>query len=420
MDRPVSPSLRRARSRNRWLVVVGLVVLVASLALAMSTLGPALPSVERAALHVGAVKRGAMVRDVRGSGTLVPEQIRFVQAESEGRVERILVAPGAAVHPDTLLLVLGNAELDQAAFDAEWQLRGAMAQLDRLRAQLESDELGMKASLAALETEASQADLDAAASERLAEEKLISGVDLRRSLARAEGLRERRGIERERLTAVAASSAAQLSVQRAEVERARAWLARKREQVAALHVRAGVEGVLEQTGDTGPLQVGQRISPGDTLAKIVEPTGLKAVLKIPETQAKDLQLDLAVTIDTRNGTVPGRVVRIDPSARSGTVTVEVRIEGALPKGARPESSVDGVIELERLPSVLYVGRPVQAQQDTTVGLFRVTHGVAERVPVRLGRSSVSVVEIVEGLAEGDEVVLSDMTEWMDYERIRLK
>lgn len=421
MDRPIPGAVRRQRRTRRWLLTAGLLAAGTSIAFALSRLEPALPSVERASLHVGRVQRGAMVRQVRGSGSMVPERVQLVQAESEGRVVRILVPPGAAVAPDTLLLVMENPELDQEAFDAEWQLKAARAQLDRLRAQLVSDQLGLRSGLAALEAEASQAELDARASERLAAEKLVAALELQRARSRADGLRERLEIERQRLQAVERSHGAQLTEQEAAVERARAWLGRKRAQVAALRVLAGVTGVVQQTGDATPLEVGRRVMPGATLARIVEPTRLKAVLKIAETQAKELQLGQVAAIDTRNGTVPGRIVRIDPAARNGTVAVDVQLTGPLPTGVRPETSVDGVIELERLPSVLFVERPVQAQAGATVGLFMVTEGedVARRVPVRLGRGSVSVIEVVAGLQAGDQVILSDMASWADHDRVRL-
>jgi HlyD family secretion protein len=392
-----------------------------TIALAVSRVEPALPSVDRALLHLGTVQRGEMVREVRGSGTLVPEQIRFVQAESDGRVERMLVQPGAQVRSDTVLMELSNPELEQAAFDAEWQLESAGAELDRLRAQLVNERLTLQSAIVALGMEAAQAELDARTNEELAAQGLISASETERSRARAGGLGERLAFERQRLVTTEHSGEAHLAVQRAAVERARAWLERKRQQVAALRVRAGTDGVLQQTGDASPLQVGQRVTPGATLAKIVDPTRLRALLKVAETQAQDLQLGQPASIDTRHGTVPGRVARIDPAAQNGTVTVEVELEGRLPKGARPESSVDGVIELERLVAVLYVGRPAQGAADATVGLFRVTDGgdVAERVSVELGAGSVHVIEVRRGLEAGDQVILSDMAAWGDHERIRL-
>jgi HlyD family secretion protein len=371
---------------------------------------------------VGTVQRGEMVRQVRGNGTLVPEQIRFVQAETDGRVERILVQPGAVVTTDMVLIELSNPELEQAAFDSEWQLKAAEAQLTKLRAQLENDQLAVKASVIALKAEATEAELDAHANEELAKERLVSRLETQRSRSKADALRERFELEQGRLKTCAQSTDAQLAVQQAEVERARALLTRKRQQVAALRVRAGVDGVLQQIGDALLLQVGQRITPAATLAKIVEPTRLKAVLKIPEAQVRDVQIGQKTEIDTRNGLVPGRVVRIDPAAQGGTVTVDVKLEGLLPKGARPDLNVDGVIELERLESVLYVGRPVQGQAESTVGLFKLVDGgrTAHRVLVKLGRSSVSVIEVVHGLQPGDQVILSDMAAWDAHERVRIQ
>ena len=422
MDVPISPELLRRRRRQRWLLASGVLAVSTLATLGLSRLQPALPSVDEDALYVGTVQRGDLVCQVRGSGSLVPEQTQFVQAETGGRIERILVQPGTAVAADTLLMELANPELEQAAFDAEWQVKGAEARLVELRARLTNDQLALKSSIAALKAESVQAELDVRVDEDLALAKLTPALEAQRSRARADALRERHEIEQQRLQASEESTGAQLAVQQAEVERARAQLARKRQQVAALRVQGGVDGVLQQIGDSVPLQIGQWVTPGTTLAKVVEPTRLKAVLRIPETQAKDLQLDQAALIDTRNGTVPGRVVRIDPAAQNGTVTVEVELQGQLPKGARPELSVDGLIELERLASVLYVGRPVHGQADSTVSLFKLLRGgaVAEQVPVRLGHSSVSVIEVVEGLEAGDRVILSDMTAWHEHERVRLQ
>src|SRR5687767_9076061 len=364
MDKPISPVLRKRRQTRRWLIAVAAGVLLALVTLGLSQLQPAIPRVEKASLFFGTVQRGEMLRQVRGNGSLVPEQIQFVQAETDGRIERILVQPGAAVTAETILMELSNPELQQAAFDAEWQLKGAEAQLTRLRAQLENERLALKSAVAALKAEASQAELEAKANDALAKEKLVSALDQQRWRGKAEELRERLAIEEERLKTSARSTEAQLAVQQAEVERATAVLARKRQQVAALRVHAGVEGVLQQIGDLVPLQVGQRITPAATLAKIVEPKRLKAVLRVPETQVRDVQIGQLAEIDTRNGIVPGRVIRIDPAALNGSVTVDVKLEGPLPRGARPDLNVDGVIELERLESVLYVGRPVQGQGES--------------------------------------------------------
>jgi HlyD family secretion protein len=422
MDKPVSPAVKKRRQTRRWLITASVAVLLGLVTVGLSRLQPALPSVDRSSLFFGTVQRGEMLRQVRGNGSLVPEQIQFVQAETDGRIERIFVQPGAAVTAETILMELSNPELQQAAFDAEWQLKGAEAQLTRLRAQLENERLALKSAVAALKAEASQASLEAQANDALAKEKLVSALDQQRWRGKAEELRERLAIEEERLKTSARSTEAQLAVQQAEVERATAVLARKRQQVAALRVRAGVEGVLQQIGDLVPLQVGQRITPAATLAKIVEPKRLKAVLRVAETQVRDVQLGQLAEIDTRNGVVPGRVIRIDPAALNGTVTVDIKLEGPLPRGARPDLNVDGVIELERLESVLYVGRPVQGQGEGAVSLFKVVDGgkAACRVRARLGRSSVSVIEVVDGLQAGDEIILSDMAAWEEHERVRLQ
>jgi HlyD family secretion protein len=400
----------------------GAIVVVALVTVGLSQLQPALPRVDKASIYLGTVHRGEMIRQVRGNGTLVPQQIQFVQAETDGRVERIFMQPGALVTADTVLMELSNPELEQAAFDAEWQLKGAEAQLTKLRAQLEDEQLSLQSSLSALKAEANQAELDAQVNDQLAKERLLSAVENQRSRAKADALHERVRIEQQRLQTSGQSIDAHLAVQQAEVERARALYTRKKQLLAALRVRAGVDGVLRQIGDTEALEVGRRVTPGSTLAKIVEPTRLKAVLKIDETQVKDVQIGQKAEIDTRNGVIPGRVMRIDPAAQNGTVTVDVKLEGALPKGARPDLNVDGVIELERLKSVLSVGRPVQGQEESTVRLFKLIDGgkTAQRVTVKLGRSSVSVIEVLGGLQEGDQVILSDMATWDGHDTVRLE
>jgi HlyD family secretion protein len=356
------------------------------------------------------------------SGTLVPETIQYVQADTDGRVERLLVQPGAEVAADTVLMELGNPELQQAAFDAEWALKAAEAQLDRLRTQLESDRLQQQAALATLKAELVQARLEAEADDELARDGLVPEITRRRSRSNAGDLAQRVAIEERRLAFHGENVAAQLAVQRADVEKLRAALALKRRQVANLRVTAGIAGVLQQTGDAAPLQVGQRIGPAATLAKVVQPSRLKAEIRVPETQAKDVTRGQAVAVDTRNGVVPGRVVRVDPAVQNGSVLVEVRLEGPLPPGARPDLSVEGTVELERLTDVVFVGRPVQAQPEGQVGLYRLSPDGREavRVPVRLGRVSVSTVEVVEGLRPGDRVILSDMSQWDAHERVRLR
>lgn len=421
MDVP-RPDLVRRRRRQRIAWAVAGLGALATVTMLVARLEPAAPSVERAAIWADTVRRGEMLRQVRGPGTLVPETILYVQAETEGRVERILVQPGAEVAADTVLLELSNPELQQSAFDAEWALKAAEAQLDRLRTQLESDRLQQQAALATLRADLMQARLEAEADDALARDGLVPEITRRRSQSRAADLEQRAGIEERRLGYYGESMASQLAVQRAEVEKLRASLELKRRQVANLRVRAGIDGVLQQTGEQAPLQVGQRVGPAATLAKVVLPQRLKAEIRVPETQARDVLRGQPVVVDTRNGVVPGQVVRVDPAVQNGSVLVEVKLVGPLPRGARPDLSVEGTVEIERLPDVLHVGKPVQGQADTTVGLFKIRPDGREavRVPVKLGRASVSTIEIREGLAVGDQVILSDMSQWDTHDRVRLR
>jgi HlyD family secretion protein len=415
------PDIARRKKRQRLLYSLAAIVALIAITIVLSRLQPALPTVEGSAF-TDTVKRGEMLRQVRGNGTLVPEQIQFVQSETDGRVERIFVKPGAEVTADTVLMELSNAELKQATFDADFQVKIGEAQLEKLRVQLESDKLTQKATLATLKSDAEQARLVAEADENLSKRGLVPLLTAKQSSARSNDLIGRVAIEEERTRIDEDSAKAQLAASNADLDKSRALLALKKRQLDALQVRAGIDGVLQQIGDTQVLQVGQRITPSATLAKIVQPTKLIAEIKIAETQAKDILIGQVASIDTRNGVIPGRVVRVDPSVVNGTVTVDVKLEGALPKGARPDLSVDGTIELERLKDVLFVGRPVQGQPDSTVGLFKLTEGgrIAVRVPVKLGRTSVSSVEIVQGLEVGDQVILSDMSAWDAFQRVKLK
>lgn len=421
MDIP-RPDQSRKKRRRRILYSVLVVVALVAITFGLSRLKPAAPTVEKASILIDTVKRGQMLRQVRGNGTLVPEQIQFVQAETDGRVERILVLPGTEVKADTILMELSNPQLKQDAFDAEWQFKADEAQLTRLKVQLESDRLTQKSAIATLRSDCEQARLMADANENLAKGGLVAGLTAKQARARADDLGARLKIEDERLKISEDSAKAQLAVQQAVIERDRALLALKKGQVDGLQVRAGIDGVLQQIGDTTPLQVGQRVTPSSTLAKIVQPAKLKAAIKIAETQAKDVVIGQVAEIDTHSmGVIPGRVIRVDPSVQNGTVNVDVKLEAALPKGARPDQSIDGTIELERLEDVVYVGRPVQGQPESTVRIFKVIDGggSAVRVSVKLGRSSVSTIQILEGLQPGDQVILSDMSAWDSYERVRL-
>jgi HlyD family secretion protein len=416
IQRPASVARNRRIKQIVW-AAVALVALV-GITLALSRLKPAAPTVERATVWVDSVKRGPMVRNVRGLGTLVPEEIRWIPAVTAGRVERILVRPGAVVKPDTVLIVLSNPTQTQAALEAEQQLKGAEANLTSLRARVQNDLLAQQSNFANIESQYQQAKLQADADAELARQGLKSDIESKLSTLKAQALANQVTVERKRLEQVAGSIQAQLAVQQAEVDRLRALLRLRRDELASLQVRPGIAGVLQQV----PLDEGAQVAPGTNLARVANPNRLKAELKIPETQAKDIQIGQIASIDTRNGIIAGRVSRIDPAVQQGTVTVDVALEGELPKGARPDLSVDGTIELERLADVLYVGRPALGQEQSQIGLFRLEAdgSNATRVKVTLGRTSVNTVEIKDGLKEGDQVVLSDMSTYDAYDRVRLK
>ncbi|HOL71984.1 MAG TPA: HlyD family efflux transporter periplasmic adaptor subunit [Bryobacteraceae bacterium] len=416
MDIPRKDAARRKRIRQ---TVVGAVVLAAIAAVTMGVmrLKPAAPTVEWATVWPDTVKRGPMLRQVRGLGTLVPEDILWIPATTDGRVEQRLALPGTVVKPDTVLIILSNPELQQALVDAEWKLKAAEAELENLKVKLESERLNQEAQAASVASEANKAKLEADRNAELNRFGLIADIEAKKSLATALDWANRQRIEAKRLEIALDSIRAQLAVQKANVEQLRALYELKKSQVDALTVRAGVHGVLQQV----PVEVGQRVTVGTNLARVVQPEKLKAELKIPETQAKDVALGQKAEVDTRNGVIPGRVSRIDPAAVEGTVTVDVELEGPLPPGARPDLSVDGTIEIEKLDDVLYVGRPTSGEPNSVITLFKVDpdRKGATAVKVKLGRSSVNTIEILEGLNVGDQVILSDMSAWMAYERIRL-
>jgi HlyD family secretion protein len=416
MDIPRPSQARKQRLRRIAYGAVGLVAILL-VTVGLGRLRPVAPSVDRAAVWIDTVRRGPMLRQVRGLGTLVPEEIRWIPAATEGRVERILIQPGSAVKPESVLLELSNPELELQALEAESQLRAAVAQQRELKVRLESQRLDQEAASARVAAEYHQAKLRADTDAELARQNLIADLTRRLSQVAAEELANRNDIERKRLEISFESIDAQLAVQRANVDQRRAMARLRRSQFEALRVRAGMAGILQQV----PVEVGQQVVPGANLARVAEPSRLKAVIKVAETQARDVQLGQTSSIDTRNGTVAGRVSRIDPASQNGTVTVDVAIEGVLPKGARPDLSVDGTIELERLDDVLVVGRPAQAPPEGQVGLFRLEEGgrAAQRVKVTLGCSSVSAVEVRDGLKAGDQVILSDTSAWDAFDRIRL-
>ncbi|MGA2862979.1 MAG: HlyD family efflux transporter periplasmic adaptor subunit [Verrucomicrobiota bacterium] len=423
MDLPVSPALKRRRRTRRWFLVATVGLLLVLITLGLARLQPAAPRVEKSSVWMDTVKRGQMLRQVRGNGTLVPEDIRWIPTSNQGRVERVLILPGAAVNADSVLVELSNPEVEQAAFDAEWQLKAAAADSTNLRVQLDSQKLTQQAAVAVAQANYSSAKLDFEVNEQLAKSGLIPAITVKQSKAKAEESAKLLDLEQERLKISAEAVKAQLAVQDAKIAQLGAQLELKRRHVEALKVRAGMDGVLQRLGDpANPLQVGQQLPAGALVARVANPARLKAAIKIPETQAKDIRLDQPAAIDTRNGLVPGHVIRVDPAVENGTVTVDVALDAPLPKGARPDLSVDGTIELERLENVLYVGRPVQGQSDSQVGLFKVTDNgkAALRVTVKLGRSSVSTIEVVDGLRVGDRVILSDMSQWDAHERVQLE
>ncbi|MDQ3919488.1 MAG: HlyD family efflux transporter periplasmic adaptor subunit [Acidobacteriota bacterium] len=389
--------------------------LIALVTFGLSRLKPAAPSVEKSTVWFGTVRRGQMVREVRGTGTLVPEDVRVIAAATDGRVEQILTQPGVQVGPDTVLLELSNPQLQQEALDVEYQMRAAEADLNNLQVKLESDRLSQQATAATVHSEYQQAKAQYDTDALLAKEGLIPALTLRQSWAKANELANRYQIEQQRLAISTKATQAQTAAQGARIEQFRALHDLKASRLASLKVRAGTAGVLQQL----TVEVGQQVTPGTNLARVANPASLKAALKVAETQAKDVQVGQRVAVDTRNGIVPGHVVRIDPAVEQGTVTIDVALDGGLPASARPDMSVDGNIELERLDNVLYVPRPASAQAQGTVSLFKVEPDGkgAVRVQVKLGRASVDTVEVLEGLQEGDQIVLSDTAQWDAVNRI---
>jgi len=416
MDIPRQIDTRR-RLIKRVSIASALLLALVLITVGLSRLKPAAPSVERATVWMDTVKRGEMLRQVRGPGTLVPEEIRWIPAVTEGRVERRVVLPGTRVKADTIILELFNQELEQAAQDAELQLRAAEAEFANVKVQLQSQLFNQQAQAATVEAALQQAKLQAEADEDLARQGLIADLTRKLSSSRAGELATRHELEQKRLKIAGEAMESQIASQRARMEQSRALFELRRKQVQDLKVRAGIDGVLQEL----PVEVGQRVAPGTNLARVARPERLKAELRIAQTQAKDVEVGQSASIDTRNGLVAGRVVRIDPSVREGTVTVDVTLIGELPRGARPDLDVDGTIEIERLADVLFVGRPAYGQPESTVGLFRLeSDGVtAIRIQVKLGRSSVTTIEVVSGLKEGDTVILSDTSAWDAFDRIRL-
>ena len=412
------PDLARKKKLRQALYAVAAVLVVAVVTLGVSRLEPAAPRVDRDTIYLDTVQRGPLVRQVRGTGTLVPEQIRWIPATTDGTVERIVIRPGARVAPDTVILELSNPELEQSALEARLNLEAAEARYSNRQVEVERELLNQRATLATTEAQLKTTRLQADADGQLFAQGLVSSLQLQQSQSAEQEFDTRYALERERLQMAADTVEAQLAVEQADADRLRTLYELRRQQMADLHVRAGMSGVLQQV----PLEEGQRIATGANLARVGDPTVLKAELRIAETQAKDIQIGQTAAVDTRNGIIPGRVTRIDPAVENGTVTVDVALDGALPRGARPDLTVDGTIELERMDDILFVGRPVFGQEESVVSLFRVeadgTH--ASRMRVSLGRASVNTIEVLEGLQPGDRVVLSDMSTWDQFDRVRIE
>jgi HlyD family secretion protein len=412
------PDNARAKKMKRIVYAAAAVLFTGGVTIGVSRLRPAAPIVDRATIWTDEVKRGSMLREVHGLGTLVPEDIRWIPAQTDSRVERIVLRPGAIVNPDSIILELSNPTLQRDALDAEYQLKAAQADYQNLKAQLDSDLLNQKSVAANVRSDYEQAKIQHNVDEKLRAQGIGSDVTAQLSKVREEQLAIRVQLEDERTKNAADSAATRLLAQQARVDQQRALYALRRSELDALHVRAGIHGVLQLV----PVEVGQRVSPGANLARVADPKKLKAQIKIAETQAKDVLIGQKASIDTRNGIVSGQVSNVDPSVQNGTVTVDIAITGPLPQGARTDLSVDGTIELENLKDVLYVGRPVNGQSGSTIGMFKLVNDGSEavRVNVKLGKSSVNTIEILDGLKAGDKVILSDMSQWDAYDRVRLR
>ena len=416
------PDIAKKKKRNRMIWFFLLAVAIAGVTAALARLEPALPKVDSAVIWTDEVKRGEMLRQVRGNGTLVPIDIQFVQSEVSGTIEKVHVLAGAEVEPDTIILEMSNKELEQDIFDREWAIKQQEAQKIQLEVSLEKTRLDKKITLDKLKSDYDYAALEADAYEKLEDEGLVAALQARKYRLTAADLGARYSNQVASITMDKKSADAQLAVKEADILKLHAALEIKKEQLTNLVVRAGIKGILQEVGDNRRLEVGQRVGPNTTLAKIVIPGRLKAEIEIAETQVKDVTLGQVAEIDTRNGIIPGKVVRVDPAVNNGTVTVDVQLEGKLPDGARPDLSVDGTIEIERLDNVLYVGRPVRAVPDAEAKVFKVTDegAIGVLVPVKWGRSSVSVIEVANGLEVGDKVILSDVSDFEEYEKIRIE
>jgi HlyD family secretion protein len=422
MDIPRGKEVARRKVIRRIIFIAIIIAAIPLITMGLSRLKPAAPSVERGTVWIDSVKRGRMVREVRGLGTLVVEEFMWIPAAFDSRVEKINFLPGAKVHANDVVMVLSNPQMQLDATDLEWQIKQAEANYENLRVMLQTQQLAQRAATEEVKSDMEQAELTADRDTELTRLGFKSALDTKLSVAKWQELKGRYALSKEQLDISGQAIQAQLDAQKVQIEKLRAAYKLKKDQVDELVIRAGAEGTLTQLGTSAmPLEVGMRVAPGTILAKIAQPNRLKATLKIPETQAKDVAIGQAASIDTRNGIIPGHVARIDPAAVNGTVDVDVKLEGQLPSGARPDLSVDGTVTIERLTDVVYVGRPVIGQPGAKITLFKLDPDSkeAQRVAVTLGRSSVNTIEVVDGLKVGDQVILSDMSAQDSFNRIRL-
>ena len=412
------PEAKRKKKIRRTIYIAAAVVLIPLVTYALSKLKPAAPTVDSATVWTDTVKRGPMLREVRGLGTLVPETIRLIPAATDGQVVQRNLLPGTPLRADTIILEMNNPELQQTALDAQYQMKGAEANLEQTKALLQNQLMDKRTQAASISSAYHTALLDRDTNQQLAANGLVSDLIYKKSQVVADELAKQDELAQKEVETFSNSIASQIAVQQATVDEKRAMYNLKKSQLDQLKIRPGIDGVLQELD----VEVGQKVLQGTVLARVAQPTHLKAQLKIAETQAKDITIGQKASVDTHNGIIAGHVMRIDPAVVNGTVTVDVALDGELPQGARPDLSVEGTIELERLADVLYVGRPVHGEPNSTVGLFKVVDdgGAAIRVQVQLGRTSVNTVEIVKGLQIGDKVILSDMSAWDNYDRVQLK
>lgn len=416
IKRSGKPKLKK-RIRTAAFATIGIVA-IGAVTFGLAKLKPAAPTLDRANVVIGTVKRGEMLREVRGNGTLVPQLTRWVPAPAEGRVERVLVQPGVEVTEGTIIFEMSNPQMEQQAMDADFQMKAAQADKENLSVRLQSDSLTQQSVVATIKSEYSQAKMQLDTDESLGKQGLVPPILLKVARVRVQDLADRLKVEQERLAMSSKATKAQINAAESRIQQLRVLAKLRRDQANALKVTAGTTGVLQQVS----VQVGQQVTPGFNMARIADPASLKAELRIPETQIKDVRLGQQVAVDTRNGIIQGKISRIDPAAREGTFTVDAELIGPLPPSARPDLTVDGTIELERLSDVLYVGRPVFGQGQQMIGLFRLSADGQEavRTQVTLGRSSVSTIEVISGLKEGDQVILSDTSSVDSYTRIRVR